>query len=353
MVRPVVLLIALLAISVLPGSARPAWAQIEGAPPPAAQTQPQTTLPNPDLGPRPTRKEDVILYNRDEQKLIGRITLPDDKLAVLEQPQGREWRQFRTGLSRWVIGGAMLAMAAILAIFFLWRGTIRIDRGRSGRWVPRFSSLERTTHWLTSVSFLVLAVTGLAVTFGRPLLIPLIGHEAFTTTAEFAKLAHNFSAFPFMAGLLLMIGLWLRDNVPARADLDWIRNAGGLLKSTSTHPLSETGRFNAGQKGVFWMVVLGGGAMSATGLLLMLPFSVTGIAGMQLMHVAHAILGGLMMAAILAHTYIGSIGMEGAFDAMGRGAVDENWAIEHHRGWYEAEKRRVPEPAASQTAGAD
>lgn len=287
----------------------------------------------------PSAKDQVQLYV-PEDKTIGQISIPDAKLSVLVQPQGREWREFRAHTLRWVIAGLAGAMIAALLVFYLYRGTIRIHAGRSGRAVARFAGLDRFAHWTMAVSFLLLALTGVVVTFGRPLLIPLIGHGAFSSLAENGKAVHNFLSVPFVLGLTLSFLLWIRDNIPGRSDLLWIRTMGGLLSKDTNAQHAEAGRFNAGQKLVFWSVMLGGGAMIVTGYLLMVPFALSGIGGMQLLHAVHATLAGLLIAAIIAHIYIGTIGMEGAFDAMGRGVVDENWAIEHHRRWYEEQRRK-------------
>ncbi len=300
---------------------------------PAARAQLSQT-PSPDF---PTSKDQVQLYNAPDGAIAGRVSIPDGKLGVLVQPEGREWREFRTHTLRIVAGVLVLGVTALLAVFYLIRGTIRIRGGRSGRLVPRFDGFDRFTHWTTAVSFLILAVTGLIVTFGRPLLIPLLGHPAFTTLAEASKTLHNFFSVPFVVGLVLIFILWIRDNIPERADLVWLKTMGGLLSKQGEH--AEAGRFNAGQKGIFWAVVLGGLGLAVTGFLLMVPFALTGIAGMQIIHIVHGVLAALLVAVIIAHIYIGTIGMEGAFDAMGRGVVDENWARDHHRRWYEEQVR--------------
>jgi formate dehydrogenase subunit gamma len=289
--------------------------------------------PNPAI----TSPDQVELYVPYDDKLVGRVSIPDQKLATLVQPEGRLWRGFRTVGLFWTGILAIGAMLLLLAGFFLWRGRIRIAAGRSGRWVPRFGFVERVAHWTAATSFILLALTGLVVTFGRWALIPLIGHDAFTALTEAGKYVHNFLGTPFILAVVVMLFAWIRDNIPDRSDWDWIRHGGGLAKGSSYHP--ESGRFNAGQKGIFWAVVLGGIAMAVTGYMMLTPFAVTGVGGMQIAHVIHALLAMVLTAIILAHIYIGTVGMEGAFDAMGRGEVDENWAREHHRGWFEARIR--------------
>ena len=86
---------------------------------------------------------------------------------------------------------------------------------------------------------------------------------------------------------------------------------------------------------VFWWLLGAGVAVSLSGFLLLFPFYVTNIAGMQIAQVVHAIVAVLFVALILGHIYIGTLGMEGAFEAMGTGEVDLNWAKEHHDLWLE------------------
>lgn len=256
------------------------------------------------------------LYATSPQREIGRVSIPDDKLAVLQQPQGRDWRTFRIHWVFWLAAAAIIVMVAVLAAFFFWRGRIRIESGRFGRWVPRFRAVERFAHWITALSFIVLALSGLVVTFGRTLLIPIIGHASFSSLSEGAKNLHNWSGAPSTIGIVLILFLWVHDNLPERADWEWLRQGGGMFgKDTSFHP--ETGRFNAGQKLIFWSVVLFGLALAVSGFLLMTPFAFTGIVGMQWSHGFHAIIAILLFAVIIAHIYIGTLGMDGAFDAMG------------------------------------
>ncbi len=103
---------------------------------------------------------------------------------------------------------------------------------------------------------------------------------------------------------------------------------------------------------IYWIVVLGGGLVAATGYLMMFPFYLTDIAGMQLAQTLHGIVAVLFVAAMLAHIYIGTIGMEGAFEAMGTGEVDLNWAKQHHSLWVEQEAAKERDAMAPRRAAA-
>ena len=150
-------------------------------------------------------------------------------------------------------------------------------------------------------------------------------------------LAHNFLSWPFMLGVLLMVAVWLKDNLPDRYDVPWIKAGGGFFGKDQPN----AGRFNAGQKLVFWAVALGGIALSASGIVLLFPFSITDVNGMQLAQYVHASVGVVMIAIIIAHIYIGTLGMEGAYEAMWFGEVDAGWARHHHRAWMEEQEAEI------------
>jgi len=289
-------------------------------------------------------KEQQLL--KEMSRIQGRGTIPDVKSYVLVQPAGREWRQFHEVTLRWIGAIAVLGMLALLVIFYLLRGMVKIVSGRSGRKIERFNGFERFVHWMTATCFIVLALSGLNITFGKPLLLPLMGPEAFTTWSELAKYAHNYLSFPFTIGVVLIFLMWIGGNIPNSVDMEWVKRGGGIVGND--HPPAY--RFNAGQKMIYWIVVIGGGASAVTGYLLLFPFYATGIEGMQLAQIVHAVVAMLFIAAMLAHIYIGTIGMEGAFEAMGEGTVDVNWAKEHHRLWLEEEMRRSPQTARAQPA---
>jgi formate dehydrogenase subunit gamma len=284
-------------------------------------------------------KEQQLL--EELNRIQGRVSIPDRRSGVLEQPAGRDWREFRNVTLRWIGGIAILGVIAVLVIFYLTRGMVRLEGGRSGRTIVRFTAFERFVHWMTATCFIVLAISGLNITFGRPLLLPLIGFEAFSEWSQWAKYAHNYLSFPFTIGVVLIFLMWIAGNIPSKVDVDWLKRGGGIVGHD--HPPAY--RFNAGQKAIYWIVVLGGGAVAVTGYELMFPFYLSGIEGMQLAQVVHSIVAVLFIAAMLAHIYIGTLGMEGAFEAMGTGEVDLNWAREHHSLWVEEEQAKGQAPS--------
>jgi formate dehydrogenase subunit gamma len=167
--------------------------------------------------------------------------------------------------------------------------------------------------------------------------MPLIGEPAFAAWSQWAKYAHNYLSFPFAIGVVLIFLMWIAGNIPNRVDVQWFKRGGGIVGKD--HPPAY--RFNGGQKMIYWIVVIGGTAVAISGYLLMFPFYVTGIEGQQLAQVVHGVIAALFVAAMLGHIYIGTIGMEGAFEAMGEGTVDVNWAREHHALWLEQEMART------------
>ena len=280
-------------------------------------------------------KEQQLL--QELNKIQGRGSIPDVKSYVLEHPAGRDWRQWHEVTLRWIGAIVIIGVLALLVIFYLVRGPVRIESGRSGRKIVRFTAGERFVHWMTAFCFVVLALSGLNITFGKALLLPMIGPEAFTTFSEWAKYSHNFLSFPFTLGVVLIFFMWVAGNIPNQVDVEWVKRGGGIVGKD--HPPAY--RFNAGQKAIFWIQVLGGTTMVMSGYLLIFPFYGTGIGGMQLAEIVHSVVAMLYIAAILGHIYIGSLGMEGAFEAMGEGTVDVNWAKEHHSLWLKEEVGRA------------
>jgi formate dehydrogenase subunit gamma len=283
--------------------------------------------------------------------------------GMLVQSEGSVWAEMREGPISLVGLVALGGMILMLAAFYLVRGRIRIDQGPSGETIERFDGFERFGHWLIASSFVILGISGLCMMYGRELLIPIVGKEAFASFMDVAKFLHHHVAFAFMAGLVIIFVMWVIPNIPNKTDLIWISKAGGLF-SKNVHPPAK--KFNAGQKSMFWLTILLGTSLSMSGWALLFPFEyaffaptfetlnrlglnlpteLTMMQEMQLAQLWHGLVGAVMVALILAHIYIGSLGMEGAFDAMGSGQVDVNWAREHHGLWVEeVEEKRASAP---------
>ena len=302
---------------------------------------------NPDGAPNPTAS---VTSERDLFKQIprieGRIDIPDEKASVLIQPAGRTWDYFHEVLLHW--GGAIVILGTIvfLGLAYLIIGRVRIAEGRSGKKILRFKAFERYSHWLTAVSFVVLGLTGLNITFGKIVLLPVVGPDTFSDISQVAKYVHNFTSFSFVVGLVLITLIFFRDNFFGKVDVEWLKQGGGFIKNKH----APAGRFNLGEKLVYWLSVAAGIAVSVSGFLLLFPFYGTEIAEMQLTQVVHAVVAVLFVALILAHIYIGTLGMEGAFEAMGTGEVDLNWAKEHHDRWLAqqlADQDRHGQPSAT------
>ncbi|WP_238368421.1 formate dehydrogenase subunit gamma [Mesobacterium pallidum] len=281
---------------------------------------------------------------------------------VLVQDGGMWWLQFREGPLRVYGGWLLVGTIAFLAVFLLLRGRIRIDGGKTGRTVTRFQFIERFAHWMMAGSFVLLGLTGLLTLFGRKVLAPYFGLDFNAQLLIASKYVHNNVSWAFMLGLIMVFVMWVWHNLPDRTDLTWFAQAGGIIGNK--HPPAK--KFNAGQKLIFWSVIVLGASISVSGLSLLFPFELPlfaktfGILNgwgvydwvglqpfpvelspqeeMQFAQLWHAIVGFVMMAIILAHIYIGSVGMEGAFEAMGSGEVDENWAHQHHSIWLDEVK---------------
>ena len=172
-------------------------------------------------------------------KIQGRVTIPNPQAATLEQPQGRDFRAFHEGTLPWIAGIAILGMLAVIAVFYFVRGRIRTKGPKANVRIVRFNAIERFAHWLTATAFIVLAITGLNFIFGKRLLMPLIGADAFASWSQWAKYAHDFFAWAFILGALMHarhVGL----GQPARSLRRELAEAGRrTVRQVRQHPSSR------------------------------------------------------------------------------------------------------------------
>lgn len=260
-------------------------------------------------------------------------SLPGREMGVLIQSEGEAWRQLRPSL--YSAGGGLIAIALVLLMaFYVVRGPIRVEEKPTGRFIRRFTTTERIAHWSMGLSFVVLAITGLVLTFGKYLLLPVIGYTLFGWLATLSKNLHNFVGPIFSVVLPVFIVIYVRNNIPASYDFKWIAQLGGLLTPKGQH--LPAGKFNAGEKALFWLLVcvlcL---ILVVSGLVLNFPNFEQTRQQMQLANTVHLVAALLGIAMACFHIYLGTIGHKGAYEAMRYGYVDESWAREHHPDWYE------------------
>lgn len=267
------------------------------------------------------------------QRIVGISSLPYPGAALFERPVARDWRHGMADIATHLGALAILGMGFLLALVLAIRGRVPIAHGKSTACpVKRFGLLERATHWMTSISFIGLALTGLVIAFGSTLVKPF-GESVLGAVGWIATWGHVMFFPSFVLGIMLMAVMWTGRNLPDRGDLPWLRVAGGMFSDGGPVPPSK--KFNAGQKLVFWSAVLGGLVMVASGVTLMFPYYWADVGTLSWAMLIHAVAGLLLIAIFIAHIYIGSVGMQGAFQAMWTGQVDRNWAMEHHALWLE------------------
>jgi formate dehydrogenase subunit gamma len=254
----------------------------------------------------------------------GPVQYPGSRMTTA----GEAWRQVR---NNWIIpyGGALVLIAlGALAIFFFTKGPLGHATNDGAPRIERFTPFERSAHWFNAIAFTILMVSGIVMAFGRHFLLPVIGPQLNGWLTYALKTAHNFAGPVFAVSLLVIIVTFIRDNLPQRGDLRWITTLGK----------EPSNRFNAGQKLLFWggtlvlgVIVVGSGLYFDK----LIPNMAYLRADMQVAHMVHSIAAILMICMFLAHIYIGTIGMRGAYKAMRTGYVDDEWAREHHGRWYE------------------
>ena len=247
---------------------------------------------------------------------------------------GEAWRQVR---NNWIIpyGGALVLIALGAVGVFYWRkGMIMLHGKPTGVEIERFTPFERSAHWSNAIAFVILAISGIVMAFGKYFMQPIIGDTLFGWITYLLKNAHNFAGPVFAVSLTVVFFTFLKDNWPSKEDWTWIIKAGGLFGGAEV----PSHRFNAGEKVVFWGGVFGLGlVVVASGFVLdkIVPFLVYERGTMQIAHMIHAVATLLMMAMFIGHIYMGTVGMQGAYKAMRTGYVDETWAKEHHELWHD------------------
>lgn len=314
---------------VQPGNNAPMWKRANGQPLEGLSSLPKSEAP-----------EAGVLIQ-------GTVQYPGSRMTTA----GEAWRQVRNQVIL-PYGGSLIVIVLLAVALFHWRtGGFKLHDKPTGRLIERFSAFERAAHMANAAAFTVLAVSGVVMAFGKFFLLPVIGTTLFGWLSFALKNAHNFAGPMFAVSLVIVIVTFARDNLPAKGDMNWLLKGGGMF---SAHEV-KSGRFNAGEKLVFWagVFVLG---LVVVGSGLVMDKLVPGLdylrGTMQVTHMVHAVAAVLMVTMFIGHIYLGTLGTEGAFDGMKTGYVDETWAKEHHELWYEdIQAGRVPAQRASAVPG--
>jgi len=299
---------------------------------------------------------------RESGSKPGISNLPGAEKGVLIQPfvqypgsrftnAGEAWREVR---NRWILpyGGALLFITVLaLAIFYWGKGPLGKDHPRTGRMIERFTPLERAAHWSNASAYVVLAISGLTMAFGKFIILPVIGSTLFGWLTYALKTAHNFVGPLFAVSLLIVIVTFVKDNIATGADIVWLSKGGGMLGGDHQVPAH---RFNAAEKGIFWWgVTFPGLIVVGTGLILdgLIPGTGELRSDMQVASMIHSIAAIAMTVMMIGHIYMGTIGTRGAYQGMKTGYVPDGWAEEHHSLWLaDIQAGKIPAKRSTEPA---
>lgn len=280
------------------------------------------------------------------QGVTGTVNFPYAEYGTMIQPTvqypgsrvtnaGDAWRQVR---NHWILpygGSLLLVILLAVGIFYFTKGPLGKDHPvGAGRQIERFTPFERAAHWANAAAFCVLALSGVVMAFGKFFLLPILGSTLFGWLAYALKNVHNFVGPLFAVTLVIIIVTFIKDNIANVADIKWLVRAGGMLGKEEV----PSHRFNAGEKGIFWWAVtIPGVVVVASGLVLDKLVPGWGVlrGEMQIAHMVHAVAALWMMALLIGHIYMGTVGTRGAYQAMKTGYVSEGWAEEHHKLWHD------------------
>ena len=309
-----------------PGNNAPFWRGVRDS----GQTPGYSSLPGAEMG----------------QLIQSFVQYPGSRFASA----GEAWRQVR---NQWIVpyGGALILIVLLAIAIYYWRkGPMGGHVADTGRKIERFTPFERAAHWTNAIAFSVLAISGIVMAFGKFFLLPVLGLQLFGWLTYGLKTMHNLVGPLFAVSLVVVFLTFVRDNLPGKRDMIWLRKGGGMFNGE--HVPSH--RFNAGEKGLFWIGVFALGLITI-GSGLVLDQLVPGLGDtrgqMQVAHMVHAVATVLMIAMFCGHIYMGTVGMKGAYQAMRTGYVDEGWAKEHHEYWHDDVKAgRIPVQRSTRVA---
>ncbi len=160
----------------------------------------------------------------------GKVSIPDANAGVLVQSEGWRWMLFRNGPMQTFSALAFAIVIALIAIFYLYRGQIKVESGNSGVKILRFGRFARYGHWLNAIAFIVLAITGINMLFGKTILLPLVGPDIFSAITSSGKYIHNWGAFVFILGAVWIFVAFITKNFLSKTMLVGLLKRAGFSK---------------------------------------------------------------------------------------------------------------------------
>ena len=198
---------------------------------------------------------------------------------------------------------------------------------RNPRDLQRYSAGERVNHWVVGICFILLALSGLA--FFHPAFFPL---TQLFGGGPWTRILHPYIGVVMMLFFIMMFLRFWRLNVMEQRDVEWLKNVNKMIDGND-HDMPEQGKYNGGQKVLFWGLVVGMLALTASGVAMWRAWLHLPVDMVRVASVVHAAAAVWMIGLIIMHVYA-AIWTRGTIRAMLYGTVTRAWAKQHHRGWY-------------------
>ena len=198
---------------------------------------------------------------------------------------------------------------------------------RNPRDLQRYSAGERANHWVVAICFILLALSGLA--FFHPAFFPL---TQLFGGGPWTRILHPYIGVVMMLFFIMMFLRFWRLNVMEQRDVEWLKNVNKMIDGND-HDMPEQGKYNGGQKVLFWGLVVGMLALTASGVAMWRAWLHLPVDMVRVASVVHAAAAVWMIGLIIMHVYA-AIWTRGTIRAMLYGTVTRAWAKQHHRGWY-------------------
>lgn len=198
---------------------------------------------------------------------------------------------------------------------------------RNPRDLQRYNASERANHWVVGICFILLALSGLA--FFHPAFFPL---TQLFGGGPWTRILHPYLGVVMMLFFVVMAGRFWKLNVIEPRDKEWLRNVRKMVDGND-HDMPEQGKYNGGQKVLFWGLVIGMAVLFLSGLLMWRAWWTPPVTAVRLASLLHAVGAVWMIGLIIMHVYA-AIWTRGTIRAMLYGTVTRAWAKQHHRGWY-------------------